>query len=83
MFKEHTHTQQQQGNEFPLCFSSKHLMEEHCKLHAFFLVGNRVSQMENTNEKKNPEAFQRFPLASQSFPQGSGSLELVRRVGVH
>lgn len=46
-----------------------------------FLAGNRVSQIENANEKKRPEAFQRF--TSQSFPEGSGSLEIVRSVGVH
>lgn len=48
-------------------------MEEHCTLHVFFLVGSSVSQMENTDEKKDPEALQRFLLASQSFPEGSGS----------
>lgn len=79
MFKESTNTQQQQGNVLPLCFSSEHLMGENCTLYVFFLVDN----MEITNEEKDPEAFQRFLLASQSFPEGSGSMEIVRRVGVH
>lgn len=70
-------------NVFPLHLSREHLMEEHCTLHVFFSVGDRVSQIENANEKKHPEAFQRFSLASQGFPEGSGSLETVRRLGVH
>lgn len=67
---------------FPLLFSTEHLMEEHCILYLFFLAGNRVNQMENTDEKKDPEAFHRFLLAPQSLHKVSGSLELVKRVGV-